>query len=160
MPSITDALEAVLTEREAPDWDRVLAEILQAFDCTTGTLHAWNAELQRLVLLARQGIPDFLLPKMSEIPIGKGMAGIAAERRAPVQICNLQTDESGVARPSAKETKVEGALTIPLLSSGLLCGTLGIAKSVPYEFSDEEIDALVAYGNRIVPILPNAPSAN
>ena len=46
------------------------------------------------------------------IPFGKGMAGICAERREPVSMCNLQTDDSGVARPTAKETKVAGALEV------------------------------------------------
>lgn len=54
-----------------------------------------------------------VLSKLSEIPIGKGMAGIAAERRQPVEMCNLQiemcnlqTDTSEIARPGAK---VEGS---------------------------------------------------
>ncbi len=125
------------------DWGRLLSDILNAFDCTTGTIHTYDAATDLLLIKAYQGIPEFLLPKMSQIPVGKGMAGIAAQRREPVQICNLQTDESGVARPSAKDTKVEGSLTAPLLYLNTLYGTLGIAKPVPYEFSNEEIAVLM-----------------
>jgi L-methionine (R)-S-oxide reductase len=102
-----------------------------------------------LYLKAYQGIPEFLLPKMTVIPIGKGMAGVAAERQQPVQICNLQTDESGVARPSAKETKVEGSITVPMMLNGRLHGILGIAKPVPYEFTSEEEETLMEIGEAI-----------
>ena len=71
------------------------------------------------------------------------MAGIAAERKQPVQICNLQTDASGVAKPGAKETKMEGSITVPMLLNGQLRGTLGVAKPIPYEFSDAESGILM-----------------
>jgi L-methionine (R)-S-oxide reductase len=102
-----------------------------------------------LELKAQKGIPDFLMPKVSAIPIGKGMAGIAAERMEPVEMCNLQTDASGVARPAAKETKVEGSLAAPLIRNDKLYGTIGIAKPVPYDFTEEEISVLMAIGEAI-----------
>ena len=81
------------------------------------------------------------------------MAGIAAERREAVQLCNLQTDESGVARPAARDTKVEGSIALPLLLNGELHGTLGIAKPVPYDFTDEEVAALMQLGEAICRVL-------
>ena len=95
------------------------------------------------------GIPEFLIPKLSTIPIGKGMAGIAAERKKPVEMCNLQTDDSGVARPSAKDTKVEGSLAAPLLLNDTLFGTIGIAKPVPYDFTEAEMNLLLQIGELI-----------
>lgn len=131
------------------DWSQLLSDTIAAFDCTTGTIHTLDQDTQLLMLRAQQGIPDFLLPKMSQIPIGKGMAGIAAERREAVEMCNLQTDESGVARPAAKETKVEGSIAAPMLLSGELYGVLGIAKPVPYDFSESEISELMKIGEEI-----------
>ncbi|MEH2229081.1 MAG: GAF domain-containing protein [Nostoc sp.] len=141
--------ETLAEEGSAIDWNRLLTEILNAFDCSTGTIHTLVQDSQLLHLKAYQGIPKFLLPKMMVIPIGKGMAGVAAERKQPVQICNLQTDESGVARPSAKETKVEGSIAMPLMLNGQLYGTLGIAKPVPYEFTAEEEETLMEIGEAI-----------
>jgi putative methionine-R-sulfoxide reductase with GAF domain len=102
-----------------------------------------------LRLKAQRGIPEFLLPKVAVIPVGKGMAGLAAERRAPVQVCNLQTDDSGVAKPAAKETQMQGSLAIPILLDGEVRGTLGVAKPVAYEFSPAEIAALEEIGHAI-----------
>ena len=145
--------ESILTNLPADaasiDWSQLLSDTITAFDCTTGTIHTLDEETQLLMLRAQQGIPDFLLPKMSQIPIGKGMAGIAAERREAVEMCNLQTDESGIARPSAKETKVEGSLAAPMLLNGELYGVIGIAKPVPYDFSENEISELMKIGEEI-----------
>ncbi|RYF47217.1 MAG: GAF domain-containing protein, partial [Cytophagaceae bacterium] len=132
-----------------PDWNQVLTQTLAQFDCTTGTLHRLDSESGLLTLVSYAGMPEFLLPKISLIPIGKGMAGIAAERREAVQLCNLQTDESGVARPAARDTKVEGSIALPLLLDGTLHGTLGIAKPVPYDFTDDEVAALMQLGEAI-----------
>ena len=148
MIQITPILNT-LNQSPAPDWQALLDQTLTAFQCTTGTIHFLDPADGLLHLAAKTGIPEFLLPKMTVIPIGKGMAGIAAERRQPVQVCNLQTDDSGVARPSAKDTQMEGSLAAPLLLDGQLYGTIGIAKPVPYEFSDEEIAALTQLSEAI-----------
>ncbi|MDM9581008.1 GAF domain-containing protein [Nostoc sp. GT001] len=141
--------DTLAEEGSAIDWRRLLTEILNAFDCSTGSIHTLDKDSQLLHVKAYQGIPELLLPKMTIISIGKGMAGVAAERKQPVQICNLQTDESGVARPSAKETKVEGSIAVPLMLNGQLHGTLGIAKPIPYEFTAEEQETLTQIGEAI-----------
>ncbi len=140
-----DAISKSLNQQPI-NWQQLLSDIISCFDCTTGTIHFLEENTSILKLQAHQGIPAFLIPKIAEIPIGKGMAGIAAERLEPVEICNLQTDDSGVARPAAKETKVEGSIAVPMLLNGALYGTFGIAKPVVYDFTKEEINVLIEIG--------------
>lgn len=147
--SIENILETLRENNVALDWQQLLANVAAAFDCSTGTIHVFEKETKLLKLRAQQGIPPFLLPKIAEIPVGKGIAGIAAERRQPVEMCNLQTDASGVARPSAKETKVEGSIAVPMLLEGELYGTLGVAKPVPYDFTEEEKKHLLKIGEEM-----------
>lgn len=150
MPSNTlSILDSLRNHESAVNWQHLLSDIISSFGCSTGTLHIFDNEAKLLKLQAQQGVPPFLLPKMMEIPVGKGMAGIAAERRQPVEMCNLQTDDSGVARPAAKETKVEGSIAVPMLLDGDLYGTLGIAKPVPYDFTEEEKDTLIKIGEEM-----------
>ena len=107
------------------------------FGCQTGTLH--RAEGEWLHLVAMAGVPDFLLDKISLIPFGKGIAGVAASTREPVELCNLQQDLGGVAKEDARKTGVSGSLAVPILSNeGLVLGMLGVGKVTPYEFSDSE----------------------
>lgn len=130
-------------------WQQVLSNVISCFACTTGTIHFLEVKSSVLKLEAQVGIPAFLIPKLSEIPVGKGMAGIAAERRQPVEMCNLQTDSSGVARPSAKDTKVEGSIVVPMMLNDVLYGTLGVAKPIPYDFTKEEIKDLLKIGEEM-----------
>ena len=127
-------------------WDDVLTRITKHFDCPVGTVHMLETADGMLHLRAQQGLPPFVLDKVQVIPIGKGMAGIAAERKEPVQVCNLQTDDSGVARPNAKLTQMEGSLASPILQDGEVRGVLGIAKPTAYDFSGEETALLLAVG--------------
>lgn len=118
-----------------------LASVLAQFDCSTGTLH--RASERRLSLVVAIGVPDQLLSKIDEIPFGKGIAGAAAERGEPVELCNLQQDLEGVAVAKARETKVAGSLAIPIFSSGReVVGTLGIGKHEPYDFAESEVTRL------------------
>lgn len=135
--------------RGNPDWQKVLDIILQAYDCQTGTLHHWNDLRAMLELVAHRGIPRELMDKVERIPIGKGIAGAAAERMEPVQLCNLQTDNSGVARPRAKKTKVGGGVAVPIDMGGLLMGTLGIGKTEPYDFTPVETNELLQIAHNI-----------
>jgi L-methionine (R)-S-oxide reductase len=131
------------------EWSELLAAVLQAFDCQTGTIHELDSGTNQLKLKAQKGIPDFLLEKVQNIPMGKGIAGAAAQRAEPVQLCNLQTDDTGVARPDAKATKVEGALAVPVFADGRVAGVLGIGKMQPYDFSESEIADLRETAARI-----------
>lgn len=144
----TSKIEAIMASlnQVSVNWQQVLTDVIACFDCTTGTLHFLEKNTTLLKLETQVGIPDFLISKLSEIPVGKGMAGIAAERREPVEMCNLQTNNTGVARPSAKETKVEGSIVVPLLLNNTVYGTLGIAKPVPYDFTEEEKNDLLKIG--------------
>lgn len=132
------------------DWNHFLLEVLAEFQCTTGTLHRLDPADRLLKLVACERIPEFLLPVIQTIPVGKGVAGAAAERKEPVEMCNLQTDTSGVAKPDAKKTQVQGSLAVPVLDeSGNVCGTLGIGKLEPYDFSDTEKGRLLEIGTQI-----------
>jgi putative methionine-R-sulfoxide reductase with GAF domain len=132
------------------DWTTVLSNILKDFECVTGTIHRTDSQTGLLVLTAYQGIPPFVLDKIQSIPFGKGIAGCAAERREAVQLCNLQIDATGVAKPAAKQTNVQGALAIPLINDeNKVVGVLGIGKMQPYEFSDEEISRINLVGKII-----------
>ena len=137
-----------MTSRNDAGLTTLLREVLQQFDCTSGTIH--RSEEGALTLMAHEGIPDTVLTRIETVPIGKGMAGLAAEREEPVQVCNLQTDDSGVAEPGARKTMMEGAIAAPVFGADdTLEGVIGIAKREPYEFTPAERDRLLRAGRRI-----------
>lgn len=132
------------------DFDAFLRSALEEFSCQTGTIHRTEADGATLALVAHAGIPEALLEKISRIPFGKGIAGAAAETRQPVELCNLQQDLGGVAKPGARGTGVAGSLAVPVFGpEGDVAGTLGVGMTVPHEFSDEEKTRLAALAARL-----------
>ena len=61
-----------------------------------------------------------------------------------------------MAKPGAKQTQVQGSLAVPVLGGDRVCGTLGIGKRVPYEFSTEEKARLLAIAAGIAAELAGA----
>jgi L-methionine (R)-S-oxide reductase len=134
----------------------VLDKTLAHFGGAAGTIHTLEPESALLSLRAYRGIPESLLIRVQTIPVGKGMAGLAAERRQPVQVCNLQTEASGLAKPAAKENKMEGSIAVPMLLEDCLGGVLGIAKPMAHEFSEAETNLLLNIGAAIARCLGRA----
>jgi L-methionine (R)-S-oxide reductase len=128
--------ELILT-LETDSLPSALQAILNHFGCQAGTYHTAIGDV--LILAASHQIPPPVISLIEKVPIGKGIAGLAAQRRVPITICNLQTDDSGQARPAARNTGMEGSLAVPALrSDGSLAGVLGIAKAEAYDWSENE----------------------
>ena len=124
-------------------FDGALSRIVADFGADSGTIHVLeNGGLLRLVA-ATPGMPDSVLALIRQIPVGKGMAGLAVERAAPVDSCNIQTDKTGDVRPGARATGLSGAIVVPILRAGRAVGALGIANRGERTFSATEIEALL-----------------
>ena len=138
------SIDAALETGEAQN---VLAACLQHFGCQAGTVHLLREGV--LKLAAHSGIPAQVVQIVETVPVGKGIAGLAAERLQPITICNLQTDSSGQARPGAKATGMEGSIAVPMLTNGALRGVLGIAKASAYDWSEAETQLLLRIAKRL-----------
>jgi L-methionine (R)-S-oxide reductase len=132
-----------------PDFAAILRDALSAADCKTGTLHVFERASGALKLMAHVGLPAPVAKIVESVPVGKGMAGVAAERRQPVQTCNLQTDNSRDIRPGAKAVPVQASIALPILTDGQLRGVLGLAKAEAHQWSETEIQALEELAARI-----------
>jgi L-methionine (R)-S-oxide reductase len=147
MPTaIPSTIEAALA---AGNITATLQEILRHFDAQAGTIHWLDQESGLLKLGAHHNIPPQIAAIVATVPIGKGIAGLAAERREPIALCNLQTDTSGQARPAAKSTGMEGSLAVPMLVDDQLHGVLGVAKVCEYDWNADERALLLAVATRL-----------
>ena len=127
-----------------------LEEIVRRFRADTGTLHLLEEGV--LVLKGQVGLPPHVARIVQRVPVGKGMAGLAAERNAPVSACNIQTDTSGDVRPGAKQTGVNGAIVVPVRDAkGAVCGALGIGVHRVYDYTEEETARLLEEAARLAP---------
>ncbi len=129
--------------------ESVLRDTLAKFNSETGTIHKLHAPTQLLRLIAQAGLPPQLVDVVSIIPVGKGIAGETVQKNRPVTICNLQTDDSGVAKPGAKQTGVGGAVCVPIRNGDQIIGTFGIGTQREHEYSAAEINALQDIANSL-----------
>jgi L-methionine (R)-S-oxide reductase len=114
-----------------------LEKIVRHFGAETGSIHLLEDGV--LVLKAHVGLPERVVEIVSLVPMGKGMAGLAAQRNEAVTTCNIQTDESGNVQSGAKATGVNGAIVVPIRGEqGEVRGALGIGVYRPYEYTEEE----------------------
>lgn len=96
-----------------------------------------------LVLRAAVNIPPPVAAVVGVVPKGKGMAGLAFERDAPVSTCNLKTDTTGDVRPGAKAVDANAAVAIPIHDAqGEIRGVVGIAYMGERDMAPDELERL------------------
>jgi GAF domain-containing protein len=143
-----------LAKADSP-WENALSRILRYFGAETGTIHLLGDSGLLHLKTASAGIPLSVLELVRTIPVGKGMAGLAVERRSPVTVCNIQTDTSGDVRAGARATGLQGSIVVPILRNGAAIGALGIANRHERIFSEAEIELLLRVA-RILGALPDS----
>jgi L-methionine (R)-S-oxide reductase len=112
-----------MAETEQQRW---LEALIARLGGSAGTVHIQRND--DLYLTAAHNIPPQVIAIVSRVPHGKGMAGLAQTKRAPVQTCNLQTDESGAIKPGAKAVGAQAAIALPVLNDdGSVRAVVGIA---------------------------------
>jgi L-methionine (R)-S-oxide reductase len=143
---ILDQIQPALS---AGQLQEVLRLTMAHFHADTGTIHLLEADGVLHLKAASAGIPEPVLKAVERVPVGKGMAGLAVERKEPVSVCNLQTDASGNARPGAKGTGMEGALVVPIMMGAKAVGAFGIANREARTFTAEETAELLDIGRAV-----------
>lgn len=150
----TQVDQAVATVAAASTPQRALEFLVGHFSAQTGTVHQFSGDgLLHLVAIVG-AFPPPVMDAIRTIPLGKGLAGLAAQRKIPVTVCNIQTDSSGDVRPGAKATGMEGAITVPCLDGrGEVVGVLGVASVTQRTWTDEESALLMKCAAALCPML-------
>ena len=131
------------------DLQRALETAIQKLGAESGTIHVKAQGRPVLVLAASLGLPAPVLEIVREVPWGKGMAGLAAERAQPVDACNIQTTTSTDVRPGARATGLQGAIVVPMIRDGQVLGTLGVGNTYERTYTPEETSWLLDYGSQL-----------
>jgi hypothetical protein len=111
-------------------------------DGIAGTVHVARGE--DLYLTAAHNIPPPVVAIVARVPHGKGMAGLAQVKKAPVQTCNLQTDKTGNVKPGAKAVDAQAAVALPVLDgAGAVRAVVGIAWSREGEIRPDQEQSMM-----------------
>lgn len=148
--------ETTVTNGAAPSNEsaEALSRIVSEFRADSGTVHFLGDDGLLHLAAATAGMPEPVMAMIRTIPVGKGMAGLAVERGAPVNACNIQTDASGDVRPGAKATGLAGSIVLPIFDGEKVVGALGIANRSERTFDEDEIARLIEAGRKLASLRP------
>ncbi|MEY2713745.1 MAG: hypothetical protein RIT24_88 [Planctomycetota bacterium] len=124
----------------------LLQSLLTDLRADSGTLHVTGAD-GALHLRCAIGIPEPVLAIVQIVPVGKGMAGLAAQRGCAVNSCNIQQDTSGDVRPGARATGLAGSVAVPILApDGRVLGVVGVATRAERTFTADDERTIASRG--------------
>jgi hypothetical protein len=128
------------------DW---LSEFLRAHGGVAGTVHRVVAA-DLMELDAAVNIPPPVQAATRQIPVGKGMAGMAMAEDRCVSTCNLREDQSGAIKPGAKAVGAGAAVAFPVHdTAGKVRAVVGIAWQQERALGDDELRALQREGEAL-----------
>lgn len=131
-----------------PSYQAWLESFAAEHGAAAGTIHLQRGE--DLELVAALNIPPPVLNAVRHVPHGKGMAGLAQTRKAPVQTCNLKEDDSGRIKPGAKAVDARAAVALPVLDvTGQVRAVVGIAFMTEGEIPAEREQSLMSAASRL-----------
>jgi hypothetical protein len=107
-----------------------------------GTVHRRSGP-DELSLAAAVRIPEPVKQIVQKVPRGKGMAGLALDKNAPISTCNIKTDSSGQVRPGARAVDAKAAVALPVHDDkGEVRAVVGIAFNDEKTLTDAELGAI------------------
>jgi two-component sensor histidine kinase/putative methionine-R-sulfoxide reductase with GAF domain len=133
---------------------RKVAEALGAEACF---VYLYDEQAEELVLRATHGTRVEEMTRRPRMKPGEGITGTAAEARAPIMIAaQAHLDERFKAFPNLPEDQYESILAVPILARDKLAGALNVRTLEPREFSESEIDLLVAIAGQVAQTIEHA----
>jgi PAS domain S-box-containing protein len=143
-----------------------LTQVLEsAADCVADVMgveavriYVLDKEGSQLVLATYRGLSEEFVRDVSRIKMGEGFNGRVAQTGKLLFMEDASENER-VARSVVIKENLRSQLIVPLISKGVVIGTLCVAMHSPRSFLPEEIDLLTAIGNQIGVAVVNAQAA-
>src|SRR5919197_1640072 len=133
---------------------RKVAEALEADACF---VYLYDQRADELVLRATHGTRVEQMTRRPKMRPGEGITGAAAAERAPIMIpAQAHLDPRFKGFSNLPEDEYESILAVPILARAKLAGALNIRTRRPREFTEAEIDLLVAIGAQVAQTIEHA----
>src|SRR4051812_8918347 len=155
---LTETIEAV---NSTLDLEEVLAlvasKVADALEADACFVYLYDAQSGELVLRATHGTRVEEMTRTPRMKPGDGITGTAAAERSPIMIpAQAHLDERFKAFPNLPEDQYESILAVPIFAREKLAGALNVRTIMPREFSDAEIDLLVAIAAQVAQTIEHA----
>src|SRR6187397_1548706 len=153
--------ETIAAVNSTLDLEEVLAlvasKVAEALGADACFVYLYDEHADELVLRATHGTRVEEMTGRPRMRPGEGITGTAAVTRAPVMIpAQAHLDERFKAFPNLQEDEYESILAVPILARAKLAGALNVRTREPREFSEAEIDLLLAIAAQVAQTIEHA----
>jgi two-component system, sensor histidine kinase PdtaS len=135
----------------------VASKVADALEADACFVYLYDERADELVLRATHGTRVEEMTRRPRMRPGEGITGAAAAERSPIMIpkqAHLDPRFKGFA--NLPEDEYDSILAVPILAREKLAGALNVRTRAPREFSEAEIDLLVAIAAQVAQTIEHA----
>ncbi|MBW3593097.1 MAG: GAF domain-containing protein, partial [Actinobacteria bacterium] len=138
-------------------FDLVAAKVAGALEADACFVYLYDEAGDELVLRASYGTRVEEMTRVPKMRPGEGITGTAAGARAPIMIPRAaHLDPRFKAFPNLREEQYESILAVPVIARDRLEGALNVRTEEPREFTNDEIELLMAIAGQVAQAIENA----
>jgi two-component sensor histidine kinase/putative methionine-R-sulfoxide reductase with GAF domain len=153
--------ETIAAVNSTLDLEEVLAlvadKVAEALEADACFVYLYDERADELVLRATHGSAVEEMTRRPRMRPGEGITGVAAAERTPVMLpAEAHLDPRFKLFPNLPEDQYESILAVPILAREKLAGALNVRTREPKDFSEGEIDLLVAIASQVAHTIEHA----
>jgi GAF domain-containing protein/anti-sigma regulatory factor (Ser/Thr protein kinase) len=133
--------------------EQLLVRVRDVLDADTAAVLEMDDEEQTLVARAAKGLAEEV-ERGVRVPVGRGFAGLVAERREPVRSENL--GDIDLVSPWLRRQGVKSLLGVPLIAEDRVLGVLHVGTLEQRRFSDDDVALLELAAERLAVALDHS----
>src|SRR5688572_11754935 len=156
---LTETIAAVNSSLDLQEvLELVARNVADALGTDACFVYLYDARADELVLRATHGSRVEEMTRTPRMRPGEGITGVAAAERAPVMIpAQAHLDPRFKLFPNLPEDEYESILAVPIVARGdKLEGALNVRTREPREFTEAEIELLVAIASQVAQTIEHA----
>jgi two-component system, sensor histidine kinase PdtaS len=155
---LTETIAAVNSSLDLAEvLELVARNVADALGTDACFVYLYDERADELVLRATHGSRVEEMTRTPRMRPGEGITGVAAAERAPVMIpAQAHLDPRFKLFPNLPEDEYESILAVPILARDKFEGALNVRTREPREFTDAEIELLVAIASQVAQTIEHA----
>jgi two-component system, sensor histidine kinase PdtaS len=155
---LTETIAAVNSTLDLEEvLDLVARKVADALGTEACFVYLYDERTNELILRATHGTSVEEMTKRPRMRPGEGITGTAAADRAPVMIpSQAHLDPRFKQFANLSEDAYESILAVPILARDELAGALNVRTLEPREFTQDEIELLVAIADQVAQTIQHA----
>ena len=155
---LTETIAAVNSTLDLEEvLDLVARKVADALHTEACFVYLYDERANELILRATYGTGVEEMTKRPRLRPGEGITGTAAAERAPVMIpSQAHLDPRFKQFTNLPEDDYESILAVPILAREQLAGALNVRTLEPREFTQDEIELLVAIADQVAQTIQHA----